>query len=75
MRALPRFEGRDPVVALSAIGQQDVSANPFQMALVSSAIANGGVLMRPRLVTEIRDPSGRVIKDFNPEELSPPLSP
>jgi len=45
------------------------------MALVSSAIANGGVLMRPGLVTDIRDLSGRVIKDFNPEELSRPLSP
>jgi peptidoglycan glycosyltransferase len=69
------FEGRDPQVAVSAIGQQDVRANPLQMALVSAAIANDGVLLRPRLVTEIRDPSGRVIATFEPEEFSRPLSP
>ena len=69
------FEGRDPAVALSAIGQQDVAANPMQMALVAAAIANHGVLMRPRLVSEIRDPSGRVITTFDPEEYSQPLTP
>ena len=69
------FEGRDPAVALSAIGQQDVLANPLQMALVAGAIGNGGSLMRPRLVSEIRDPSGQVIETFDPEEWSQPLSP
>jgi peptidoglycan glycosyltransferase len=68
------FEGRDPAVALSAIGQQDVLANPLQMALVAGAIGNGGSLMRPRLVGEIRDPSGQVIQTFDPEEWSQPLS-
>lgn len=69
------FEGRDPAVAISAIGQQDVAANPLQMALVAAAIANDGVEMQPRLVTEARDPSGRVIAEFPPREFSRPLSP
>src|SRR6266545_4816515 len=69
------FEGRDPAVAISAIGQQDVAANPLQMALVGAAIANGGVEIQPRLVTEARDPSGRVIAEFKPQEFSRPLSP
>ncbi len=69
------FEGRDPAVAISAIGQQDVAANPLQMALVGAAIANEGVEMQPRLVTEARDPSGRVIAEFKPQEFSRPLSP
>jgi peptidoglycan glycosyltransferase len=69
------FEQREPAVALSAIGQQDVAANPLQMALVAAAIANDGVLMQPRLVTEARDPSGRVIATFDPETFSTPLSP
>ncbi len=68
------FEGRDPAVAISAIGQQDVAANPLQMALVAGAIANDGVEMQPRLVTEARDPSGRVIAEFQPQEFSRPLS-
>jgi penicillin-binding protein A len=69
------FDEPDPRLALSAIGQQDVAANPMQMALVSAAIANGGTMMRPRLVSEIRDPSGQVIKTFDPEPFSQPLSP
>jgi len=69
------FEGRDPAVAISAIGQQDVAANPLQMALVASAIGNGGVEMQPRLVSEARDPNGRVVAEFRPKEFSRPLSP
>jgi peptidoglycan glycosyltransferase len=64
-----------PGVAYSAIGQQSVGANPMQMALVASAIANGGIEMRPRLVSEIRDQSGRVVKSFGPSEFGRPISP
>ncbi len=69
------FADRAPAVALSAIGQDNVAANPMQMALVAAAIANGGVEMRPRLASEIRDPSGRVIKAYDPQEYSAPLTP
>jgi penicillin-binding protein A len=63
-----------PAVAFSAIGQQSVAANPLQMALVAGAIANGGVEMRPRLVSEVRDPAGRVAKTFPPQEYGRPIS-
>ena len=63
-----------PGVAYSAIGQQSVSANPLSMALVASAIANGGVEMQPRLVKEIRDPSGRVVKTYEPREFGRVIS-
>jgi penicillin-binding protein A len=63
-----------PAVAFSAIGQQDVKANPLQMALVAAAIANGGTEMAPRLVREIRDPSGRVIRTFDPQPWGQPIS-
>jgi len=68
------FSDRLPAVALSAIGQDNVAANPMQMALVASAIANGGSEMRPRLVSEIRDPSGQVIESFAPEAFGQPIS-
>jgi peptidoglycan glycosyltransferase len=68
------FSDRLPAVALSAIGQDNVAANPMQMALVASAIANGGSQMRPRLVTEIRDPSGQVVESFAPEVWGQPIS-
>jgi peptidoglycan glycosyltransferase len=63
-----------PGLAYSAIGQQSVAANPLSMALVASAIANDGIEMRPRLVREIRDPSGRIVKSFGPDELGRALS-
>jgi peptidoglycan glycosyltransferase len=68
------FSDRLPAVALSAIGQDNVAANPMQMALVASAIANGGSEMRPRLVSEIRDSSGQVVKSFAPDVFGQPIS-
>jgi len=35
-----------------AIGQDQILVTPFQMALVTAAIANGGVLLRPRLLLD-----------------------
>jgi peptidoglycan glycosyltransferase len=48
-------------LALSAIGQYDVAASPLQMAMVSAAIANDGVLMDPFIVSSVRsaDSDGR----------------
>ena len=42
-----------------AIGQERLQVTPLQMALVPAAIANGGSLMRPHLVSEVprRPPS------------------
>lgn len=48
-----------PATAQSAIGARDVQATAMQMALVASAIANDGVMMRPHVVAEVLDPSGR----------------
>ncbi|MEO8424258.1 MAG: penicillin-binding protein 2 [Actinomycetota bacterium] len=68
------FEDNDPLVAISAIGQDNDLANPLQMALVASAIANGGEMMQPLLVSQIRDPQGRVIKDFLSEPYGRSIS-
>ncbi len=43
-----------------AIGYE-VAVTPLQMALAYSAIANGGELLEPGLVREIRDPDGTVM--------------
>ena len=64
-----------PGLAFSAIGQQDVTANPLQMALVGAAIANGGVEMEPHLVREILDPQGVPIKTIGPKAYGRPISP
>jgi peptidoglycan glycosyltransferase len=69
------FPQRLPLLAFSAVGQADVAANPLQMALVASAIANGGAEMQPQLVREIRAPGGGVLRSFQPREWGRPISP
>jgi penicillin-binding protein A len=41
------------------IGQGGLEVTPLQMAMVASAIANGGELMTPHLVSRTVDPDGR----------------
>ncbi|MEW2548064.1 penicillin-binding transpeptidase domain-containing protein [Streptomyces sp. NPDC047002] len=61
--------------ALSSIGQFDTRATPLQMAMVASAIANDGKLMKPYMVDELRAPNLDVIDKTQPEQMSQPLSP
>lgn len=58
------------LVAQDSIGQHGVSSNPMHMALVASAIANDGVMMKPYIVKEIRDRYGVAINKTSPEKLS-----
>ncbi|MET8559572.1 penicillin-binding transpeptidase domain-containing protein [Streptomyces flaveolus] len=51
--------------ALSGIGQFDVTATPLQMAMVSAAIANGGKLVSPHMVSQITDSGGDVLQDYD----------
>jgi peptidoglycan glycosyltransferase len=63
-----------PTTAFSAIGQSSVTANPLQIAMVGSAIANGGTLMRPQLVEQVRDSQGNVVRAFRPDVYGHPIS-
>jgi peptidoglycan glycosyltransferase len=49
-----------------AFGQEKMLATPLQMAMVASAIANKGVIMRPTLVKQVVSPGGSVIKKLKP---------
>lgn len=48
-----------------AIGHE-VAVTPLQLALAYGSIANGGVLMEPMLVREVRDPQGNVVRSYTP---------
>jgi cell division protein FtsI/penicillin-binding protein 2 len=52
-------------VASIPIGYE-VAVTPLQMTMALSAIANGGVLMRPMLVSELLDDQGQVVARFDP---------
>lgn len=60
--------------ALSAIGQFNTAATPLQMAMVASAVANNGTLMKPYMVDELQTHNFDAIEKTDPEELSRPLS-
>ncbi|MEU2081956.1 penicillin-binding protein 2 [Streptomyces albus] len=49
---------------LSGIGQFEVTATPLQMAMVSQAIANGGELVDPHMVSRVQDSSGHTLESF-----------
>ena len=65
--AASTFARDKPALAKSAIGQQDVQATPLQMALVAAGIANGGTVMVPHVLSEVRNSEGVVIKRFEPK--------
>ncbi|MFH9585211.1 peptidoglycan D,D-transpeptidase FtsI family protein [Streptomyces luteogriseus] len=60
--------------ALSSIGQFNTAATPLQMAMVASAVANDGKLMKPYMVDELQSPGLDPIEKTDPKELSQPLS-
>jgi len=66
----------DPAqTALSAIGQFDVAASPLQMAMVTAAIANEGVLMAPYVVSQVQAPDLKSIQTHRPKVLSEAMTP
>jgi cell division protein FtsI (penicillin-binding protein 3) len=51
-----------------AIGQ-GIGVTPMQMAAAYCALANGGTMMKPYVVSEIVDRSGKASKKFNPQPV------
>ena len=46
---------------------QGMSSTSVQLATAMSAIANGGRLVRPRLIGQVRDANGAVVQETHPE--------
>jgi peptidoglycan glycosyltransferase len=61
-------------VAQASYGQGTVLTTPLQMALVASAIANGGTIMKPYLVDQVIAYPNTVLKTTGPEEWLKPIS-
>ncbi len=52
----------------TSIGQGKTLVTPFHMALIASAIANDGVLMKPYVIDRITDAEGEVVEQYEPAE-------
>src|SRR3954452_16129246 len=61
-------------VGRMAIGQDKLNVTPLQMAMVASAVANGGKLMQPHMTDRVVDRDGRTIDRVQPREMSQVMS-
>jgi penicillin-binding protein A len=59
----------DAQTALTSFGQFDVRVTPLQMAMVSAAIANTGIEMKPYLVDQIFTSNLTLLEEGKPTEL------
>ena len=64
-----------PGLAYSAIGQQDVQATPLEMALVASAIADGGTIMTPHVLDKVTNSQNQVVSTYQPKPWLQATSP
>ena len=53
---------------------QGIAVTPLQLITAVAAVANGGYLLQPRLVKEIRDSEGRLIEEMEPRTLEQVIS-
>lgn len=54
---------------------QSVAVTPLQLLTAASAAVNGGNLMRPYVVKEVRDAQGNVLEETQPLVVSQPIRP
>ena len=66
LRRPDRWTAQSP--ASLAIGYE-ISVTPLQMTMAYGALANGGLLMRPQLIRELRNADGTVVESFEPEVI------
>lgn len=66
---LPRPDRWSKLTSSSLATGYEVSVTPLQLALAYGALANGGALMEPRLVREVRAPGGRTVERREPRQV------
>lgn len=75
-RILPYSKGQfaldgkstDAEKMMTAMGQGKTLVSPYHMALITAAVANGGTVMKPYLVSEITNHNGANVKKNMPEK-------
>ena len=64
---------RPTLVAATGFGQGELLISPLQMALITSAVAEGGVMPTPHYALDVRDGSGKVVRTVQPGPLANPI--
>ncbi|MGM9921024.1 MAG: penicillin-binding protein [Bhargavaea sp.] len=64
-----------PVERLTTSYGQGSTVTPIQMVQAATAVANGGKMMQPYMIREIKDPNtGKVLREGQPETKAQPIS-
>ena len=58
----------------TAIGQGKTLMTPLHLNMITQAIANGGVMMRPYMIDSITDENGKVIRSYQPDSVGRVMS-
>lgn len=61
-------------VAQASFGQGEVLSTPLQMALAAAAVANGGKIMKPYIVSQVLDYHQNMLQETRPQVWLEPLS-
>lgn len=69
----PKEWGRRSLASISM--GQEIGVTPIQMVSAVAALANGGVLMKPYVVSEVRDAQGKSLRQFLPQVKRRVVSP
>jgi penicillin-binding protein 2 len=56
-------------LAMAGIGQNAIAVTPLQLLNAYAAVANGGHLMRPRIVRGETDADGNLVRAYDPEVI------
>lgn len=58
----------DEKMPQTAIGQGDTQITPLHNALITTTIANKGIMMKPYVVDRLETHTGQLVKQYEPEE-------
>ena len=68
------FEQNLPLLGIGGFGQGNTQMVPLHMVMIASAVANGGVMMRPYVVNATFDHDGRQLQRTVPSVWKIPMS-
>lgn len=71
------LDGKSPIdqIPQTVIGQGQTQITPLHNALIISAVANGGIMMKPYVVDHIESQSGDGVKKYFPEMYRTVMTP
>ncbi|HEY5997579.1 MAG TPA: penicillin-binding transpeptidase domain-containing protein, partial [Candidatus Deferrimicrobiaceae bacterium] len=72
---LPRKKGFRGISQATVSFGQGISVTPIQLVTAMASVINGGRIMKPYLIREVRDPQGRIVYRGEPKELRRVISP